>query len=334
MRNNCPTNDLLSFIKEALNNHQKALPQNLIENSKNCEECSEILANPEEWEAFLAIHESTNKQELNKFDDSDELKEGQICRIKIPNSSNSAFILITDTSSLKSDGYIRVSPIFVSPFESDIDSETDISIAASKMPTGLPSLIEWWNDRPVTAKDINRVYGSLTKEDYDTVKERLVQKPKPKKLTKSIITFREIEKNKGNQISASFFEKFFANEKIENKVVLDNNVITFNKPKSGPITIIFPDLFPANEELKIAAASSDVYSALKDYLGNNYPEEYKATRVNDGSESFTIESKNKKVFSLIITDKKGNQKVLKSNAKGKLYLKEGLTEFEKIEFKQ
>ena len=326
MRNNCPTNDLLSFIKEALNNPQKALPQNLIEHSKNCEECSEILANPEEWEAFLAIHESTNKQELNEIDDSDELKEGQICRIKIPNSSNSAFILITDTSSLKSDGYIRVSPIFVSPFESDIDSETDISIAASKMPTGLPSLIEWWNDRPVMAKNINRVYGSLTKEDYDIVKERLVQQPKPKKLTKSIFTFREIEKNKGNQISASFFEKFLAQNESP------TNVIKFNPRNKKCILIDIFDLFPTNEELKMAAASSDVYSALKKYLGNNYPKEYKATRVNDGSESFTIESKDKKEFSLIVTDKNGNKKELKSNNKGKLYLKEGLTNFEKIEF--
>ena len=343
MRNNCPTNDLLKYIKKALKNPQEVLPQSLIEHLKNCENCSEILATPEEWEAFVAIHENTVDQKFINQEKTDTLKEGQICRIKIPNSSNSAFILITDTSSLEDKGYIRVSPIYVSPFESDIDAETDISIEASRMPTGLPSLIEWWNDRPVMAKDINRVYGSLTKEDYTKVKERIVHQPKSKKLTKNIFAFREVEKNKGNQISASFFEKNIANEIIEtkdsnivagktNEEILDNNVIVFKKPQKILDVITYLDLFSANEELKMAAASCDVYTALVEFLKNNYNKKYKATRLNDGSDSFTIESKDKKEFSVIITDKNGNKKEFKSNNKGKLYLKEGLTNFEKIEF--
>ena len=41
-----------------------------------------------------------------------------------------------------------------------------------------------------------------------------------------------------------------------------------------------------------------------------------------------------KEFALIITDKNNNIRELKSNPKGKLYLKEGLEDFEKIEFKE
>ena len=325
MRNNCPTNDLLKYIKKALKNPQEVLPQSLREHSKSCENCSEILTAPEEWEAFIAIHENTVEPNLIN---TDVLKEGQICRIKIPNSTNSAFILITDISSLEDKGYIRVSPIAVSPFESDIDAETDISIEASRMPTGLPSLIEWWNDRPVMAKDINRVYGSLFKEDYDKVKERIIQQPEPKKHTKSIFAFREVEKNKGNQISASFFDKYVSNE-----IIQTNNEIIFKKSQNKLFIIKYHDLFPANEELKMAAGSCDVYTALVKFLKNNFNKKYKATRLNDGTDSFTIESKDKKEFSLIITDKNGNKKEFKSNDKGKLYLKEGLNNFEKIEFK-
>lgn len=342
MKNNCPNNDLLKYINEALKNPQKSLPKNLIEHANKCDRCNKILTSPEDWEAFISICEHNRITQKSKSIKSFKtLKEGLICRIKIPETSNSVFILITDTSSLKNQGYIRVSPIYVSPLECNLDKETDIIIPANRMPTGLPSLIEWWNDRPIMAETINKIYGSLNKDDYNKIKN-LINLPIALKInTKSILIFREIEKAKGNQMSASFFEKFISKDKLEDKKIhivtsnVHNDKLNNNETKIIPssfLKIYYRELFSANEELRVAAASKDVYSALKEYLKNS--NNYEITRINDGSNSFTIASTNCREFTLIITYKNKSIKELKSNPKGKLYLKEGLEDFEKIEFKQ
>ena len=351
MRLECPINDLLKFIKDSKANPLNKVPQDLLVHAKSCEKCSEILSNPEQWDSFLNINEALNKTSNSKKlwiatptarnDEHKEVKEGMVCRIKLENTSNSAFILITDISNIEKDGFIRISPISVSPHEEDVDEETDIIIPPSKMPTGLPSLIEWWNDRPVLANSINRMFGNLDSDNYKEIKNRIINQPKISKPTRSILLFREIEKNKGNQMSASFFEKFVSNEKIEDKNLRIatptpriDNVIIFNKATAEPICINIYDLFPANEELRMAAASKDVYFTLKEYLKKNYSDKYEVSRIDDGSNSFTIASMKGKEFALIITDKNNNIRELKSNPKGKLYLKEGLEDFEKIEFKE
>ena len=335
MKNNCPIDDLLKYIKEANNNPRLLLPKKLLEHSKHCESCRNIIANPDDWDLVLNMHEKLSNHSHKKSSAAHELSIGQVCRVKIPDSTNSLFILITNISSLKERGYIRVSPIAVSPIEDNLDKETDILISASQMPTGLPSLIEWWNDRPIMANIINKVYGSISNEIFLKIKERIEKQPNIKNITKSILLFREIEKNKGNIISASFFEKNLDTEELITKNELsETNIIPFYSARKLSIIINNTDLLPANEELKVAAASSDIFTVLKDYLKQNFSESFKATKIDDGSNSFTIESSNKKEFTLVITDLKGKKTTLTSNKKGKLYLKEGLDNFEKIEFIQ
>ena len=324
MRNDCPIKDLLKFIKETKKNPLNKVPQKLVKHAESCEECSDILSNPELWDSLINIYDSlatasANQQRktTNLSLDTDSIKEGMVCRIKIENTSNSVFALTTDVSSLKS-GFIRVSPIIVSPKDEDIDQKTDIIIPASKMPTGLPSLIEWWNDRPVLANSINSIFGEINTSDYKEIKQRISNQPKVSNPTRSILLFREIEKSKGNQISATFFEKFISSNIVENEFINDS--------------VYFYDLFPANEELRMAADSSDIYKKLKEYLNKN-KNGFKLRKMNDGTDSFTIENIEKKPFILLITNKDGKEKKLESNDKGKLYIKEGLKEFEKIEFK-
>ncbi len=325
MKSKCPVNDLLKFIKETKKNPNIKVPQELVNHAKTCDKCSEILGNPKLWDSFININEELKKTSNLKnlwiatplFEarndnirknnyhklDTKKIKEGVVCRIKIENTSNSAFVLITDVSNLKKDGFIRISPIFISPHDDDIDEETDIIIPASKMPTRLPSLIEWWNDRPILANSINNVFGQIASDDLKIIKQKLINQPKITKSTKSILIFRELEKSKGNQMSASFFEMFVANEKIENNSLsistqlseLDNNnsknnVIPFNKTERKPFSICYNDLFLANEELKLAADSKDIYSALKEYLKNYYSNLFEVTKIDDGSNSLIIKN--------------------------------------------
>lgn len=328
MRSKCPIKELLQFIKDTKNNPQNKIPQKILKHAKTCEKCSEILGKPELWDAFININETlnnTSKQNdllivtpKTRKNEYKNIKEGMVCRIKIDNTLNFAFVLITDVSNLNENGFIRISPIAVSPQDEDIDFETDIIIPASNMPNGLPSLIEWWNDRPILANSINKVLGSISTDDYKKIKQELVNQPRMSKSTKSVLIFREIEKNKGNQMSASFFDKFVSEESIAKET----------------ICVRIFDLFPTNEELKLAAASKDIYTVLKEYLKNNYPDDYEATKIDDGSNSFTISSVKGKEFILEITDKNNKIEEIKSNPKGKLYLKEGLEDFEKIELRQ
>ncbi len=357
MRNDCPIKDLLKFIKETKKNPLNKVPQKLVKHAESCEECSDILSNPELWDSLINIYDSlatasANQQRktTNLSLDTDSIKEGMVCRIKIENTSNSVFALTTDVSSLKS-GFIRVSPIIVSPKDEDIDQKTDIIIPASKMPTGLPSLIEWWNDRPVLANSINSIFGEINTSDYKEIKQRISNQPKVSNPTRSILLFREIEKSKGNQISATFFEKFISSNIVENEFInkqpsqksFEVKRIKESNSKKRPNVLSFPsqnenysvyfyDLFPANEELRMAADSSDIYKKLKEYLNKN-KNGFKLRKMNDGTDSFTIENIEKKPFILLITNKDGKEKKLESNDKGKLYIKEGLKEFEKIEFK-
>ena len=269
--------------------------------------------------------------------------------------------LITDISTIDSYHTARISPITVSPLEEEIDS-TDIILEPSQTPTGLTSLVQWWNDRPVLVNNIKKNFGNISHEDFNKIAERIKNPISPTNLTKSLLFFRESEKIKGNKLSASFFEKYLdtvetessiQNTRIELQNKLNQGVlIVFSKPSEkslsysneptslserlyapylktlGPNYNYIPDSFiidASNECLPVAAASNDIYEKLYNSLNQRNDKNYYLVRSDDSTSAFTIINKNGKPFNLMVTKKESKEpQTYSSNKNGKLYLKNGL----------
>lgn len=266
-----------------------------------------------------------------------ETKIGSVCRITCGN--NAAMVLITKQ---KEDcDYIRVSPLAVSPFENEIDKNTDILVPASKMPNGLPCLIEWWNDRPILKNQIDYVFGNVEENVLQSVKIAIEQNKTPKNPSKSLLIFRETEKAKGNVISSGFYEKYFNDiEETENNIwpaiTVENESNDSSKSTILPFVFNIKDIMSANENLAMAAATSDLYPQIKSYL-ETHSDRFYVNRVEDGkSLGFTLINKDKTDFELYIINKNGKSKRIGKSQKGKLYIKDGLSEYtrnDKIEIR-
>lgn len=315
----CPTKDLLKYFEAAKTDSLTALPVSIANHAKNCEACAALLSMPAIWEAYIEANKSAViESAVTAFSISD-IKEGLVCRVKANDNVNSSLALITSVN--KDNDFIRVSPIAVSPLDRDIDKETDILVSPEDMPNGLPSLIEWWNDRPVMTDSIDLLLGKISDKLLNSIKAAIKNQKAPAKGTKAIYTFREIEKNKGNQLSASFFEKYLTAEAREEEVLEPARHFEL-------VTITFA----ANEELAMAAASNDLFERIKDGLSKQSIKEYVVNRIQ-GSNGFTIFSTDKKAFTLDIIFQ-NSHKEFKSSG-NKLYLRksdiEELGKIEKIE---
>ena len=284
---------------------------------------------------------NTKYEKLLKFLASKPIKDvipvsnadaGDIVRLSC--GSNAVMALITNND--KKENYIRVSPLAISPFPQEIDS-TDIVVPASQMPNELTSLIEWWNDRPVMRNQIDYVFGELDNIIFSKVLGLIEQQPQIENPTEDIIIFRESEKAKGNVVSAVFYEEFFNEDSAEVNSLWPDSIENINENVLScqaiiPFVINYEDICSANESLAMSATSKSMYQAIKVYLEKT-TDEYIANQVeNSKSDSFTIRSKDKSIFRLVLTKKDNSIAEYKSNTKGKLYLKDGLPEFIKIEF--
>ncbi len=318
----CPTEDLLNYFEAVRNDSSTTLPASIAKHAQNCEACATLLTMPAIWEAYIEANKQSFPEATIENPCYSDIKEGFVCRVKANDNINSSLALITEV--IKDKDFVRVSPIAVSPLNKDIDTETDILVSPETMPNGLPSLIEWWNDRPVMADSIDLLMGKVDSKLLNAVKAAVKNQNAPSKPTKAILVFREIEKNKGNQLSASFFEKYLVAESQTNK---EKEI----SRKFELITI----MFPANEELAMAAASSNLFERIKDAFNKQSIKEYAISRVK-GSNGFTIFSSDKKSFTLSIIFK-NSRKEFKSVG-NKLYLKEAdiekLGKIEKVEIQK
>lgn len=361
---NCPINDLLKYIENKMENGAAAIPEKLNDHILNCDTCKAILTKPYLWKHFIDINKQ-NAQVTSKnqvVNENEKIAQGQIRLIALEDGSDATMALITDISTIDTYNTVRVSPITVSPIDEEIDS-TDIILEPSQTPTGLTSLVQWWNDRPVLVDNIKKNFGNISHENFNKIVARINNPIFPTNLTKSLLFFRESEKIKGNRISASFFEKHLdtvetessiQNNKIESQNLLNRGVlIVFNKPSENSLPYMpeptslntriyepyknilgsdynyIPDsfvIYASNECLPVAAASKDIYEKLSSFLKKQVNEEkYYLVRSDDSTPAFTIINKNGKPFNLMVTKKESTEpQTYSSNKNGKLYLKNGL----------
>ncbi len=311
MSENCPINELLGFLKEAIKDKNTHLPENLSLHAKECKACHDLLCSPKHWEAFV----KANNAKEGSLLDGQSVTEGQVWKIDFDENEDAVMGLITDTSSLESDDFVRITPIFVTPNNKDLDEQTDILLKASQMPNGLPCMIEWWNDRPVEISYLTKCYGKIDKDLFLKVKERIIKPVAPqKKISKSVFIFRESEKAKGDLLSASIIRKIIEEEKAKAKIYsfcfedMINSVIEFLNPNM------------ANEELAMAAATNDISDYLDKYLKQDKAKYYVLKLANNND--FTIASYDGKAFDLKIIYENNEEKIIKSNQTGKVVLHE------------
>lgn len=311
MSENCPINELLDFLKEAIKNKNIHLPENLSLHAKECKACHDLLCSPKHWEAFVKANDAKEGSLLY----GQSVTEGQVWKIDFDENEDAVMGLITDTSSLESDDFVRITPIFVAPNSKDIDEETDILLKASQMPNGLPCMIEWWNDRPVEISYLTKCYGKIDEDLFVKVKERITKPVAHQKISKSVFIFRESEKAKGDLLSASIVRKIIGEE------------------KANVYSISFEDLYnnSSNEKLALAAATNDFYNDIDKYL-KKHKAKYYVLRLAEDKE-FTLGAYSGIAFDLKVTYKNNEVKVYSSNQSGKLVLNEDLLkDFMNIDF--
>ena len=332
MSENCPIKELLDFLKEAIKDKNTQLPESLSLHAKECKACHNLLCSPNHWKAFVRANEEApllaGELSAKPTEGADcqrqSVTDGQVWKIDFNENEDAVMGLVTDTSSLESDDFVRIAPIFVTPNSKDIDEQTDMLLRASQMPNGLPCMIEWWNDRPVETSYLTKCYGKIDEDLFVKVKERIIKPIAPQKISKSVFIFRESEKAKGDLLSASIIRKIIEEEKAKAKVYS----FSFEDMINSVIELLNPNL--ANEELAMAAATNDISDYLDKYLKQDKAKYYVLKLANNTD--FTIASYDRKSFDLKITYENNEEKIIKSNQTGKVVVHEndlkGIRDFE------
>ena len=157
-----------------------------------------VLNTPSNCKFAKSLKNAKTRQQIEK------IEVGQVWRVKLDNEGN-AFSAVLTKLPVKmlntAEEYIEMVPLYVSPFDEDIDRETDICVDAADMPNGLPSIPEWWNKISVFVTDLDKCYGKLESNILSNLLDRLTNQPKSINLSKSGKMFRERETNKYSAFS-------------------------------------------------------------------------------------------------------------------------------------
>jgi hypothetical protein len=291
-----------------------------------------LLCSPKLWKAFVrandlegiplqveALGNNASRDDVIQY--SEGIEEGQVWKIVFDEDEDAVMGLVTNVESVESDQFVRISPIFVTPNIKDIDETSDIVLKASQMPNGLPSMIEWWNDRPVEVSYLKKCYGEIDEDFLKLVKERIIKPVASSKISKSVFIFRETEKSKADLLSASVIRKIIAEEKAKAKVY-SFSIVDIHELLSGD---------SANEELAMAAATNDISDWIDKFLKKEKARYYLLRLAN--SKEFTVASYDRKAFYLKITYDNNEEKFFNSNQSGKLVLNEDIVKgFNYFEF--
>ncbi len=326
MSENCPIKELIEFLKSAIEDANTPLPESLSLHAKECKSCQNLLCSPKLWKAFVRANDFAKRLPQSLRDSSPNIcggasiMEGQVWKIVFDEDEDAVMGLVTDVESVKSDEFVRLAPIFVTPNCKDVEETSDILLKASQMPNGLPCMIEWWNDRPVEVSYLKKCYGKIDEALLKLVKERIIKPITSTKISKSVFIFRETEKSKADLLSASVIRRIIAEEKAKAKI--------YSFSIADVHELLFGD--SANEELAMAAATNDIYDSINKYLKKDKARYYVLKLANN--KEFTIASYDRKAFDLKISYDNNEEKIFNSNQNGKLVLNEdilkGIRDFE------
>lgn len=338
MSENCPIKELTEFFKAAIKDANTPLPESLSLHAKECKFCQNLLCSPKHWKAFVRANDLEGRPlQVEALGSNDviqcceSIEEGQVWKIVFDEDEDAVMGLVTDVESVKSDEFVRLAPIFVTPNSKDVDEASDILLKASQMPNGLPCMVEWWNDRPVEVCYLKKCYGKIDESLLKLIKERIIKPVTSAKISKSVFIFRETEKSKGDLLSASIIRKIIAEEKAKAKVY-SFSFADMLESLSGMADSLVESILPnfANEELAMAAATNDIYDIVDKYLKKDKAKYYLLRLANN--KEFTIASYDRKAFELKVTYENNEEKILNSNKSGKLVLNEdvlkGIRDFE------
>ena len=331
MSENCPIKELIEFFKAAIKDANTPLPESLSLHAKECKFCQNLICSPMHWKAFvrandldgrpLQVEALGNNARNDVIQCCESIEEGQFWKIVFDEDEDAVMGLVTDVESVKTDEFVRLAPIFVTPNSKDVDETSDILLKASQMPNGLPCMVEWWNDRPVEVRYLKKCYGKIDEDLFKLIKERIIKPVASTKISKSVFIFRETEKAKGDLLSASVIRKIITEEKAKAKVY-SFSIVDIHELLSGD---------SANEELAMTAATNDIYNIVDKYLKKDKAKYYLLRLANN--KEFTVASYDRKAFELKVTYENNEEKILNSNQSGKLVLNEDILKgFKDLEF--
>ena len=135
------------------------------------------------------------------------VKPGQLWQINVPGASEK-IIAITTSELIFDVGMtsVHITPICITHSEKDTD-ETDMFLNPDEMPLGLSCLVQWWNNRPILFEQLTIYYGDISAKATKELLKRLGVFVYTGRLSPSAQLFRQIEIDKGELISAPFFEE-------------------------------------------------------------------------------------------------------------------------------
>lgn len=227
-----------------------------------------VLNTPSDCKFANSVKEAKSLEQIEK------LEVGQVWRVKLDNSGNafSAVLIKLPVNLLNTaEEYIEMVPLYVTPFEEDIDKKTDIWVNAVDMPNGLPSIPEWWNKISAFVTDLDKCYGKLENNILSNLLDRLTNQPKAINLSKSGKMFREKEIRKYSEFSNRIMNKSFNNPISIIEFVIDKESSISSKESIYEEEHLdngwewgrfVPIMIQSNEQCALAAASSKIYEEL------------------------------------------------------------------------
>lgn len=227
-----------------------------------------VLNTPSDCKFANSVKEAKTLKQIKK------LEIGQVWRVKLDNEGNAFSAVLTKLPEKKlntADEYIEMVPLYVSPFDEDIDKETDILVDAVDMPNGLPSLPEWWNKVSAFVTDLDKCYGKLENNTLSNLLDRLTNQPEAINLSKSGKMFRKKEIKEYSDFSERILNLNFSNPISIIEFVVDKNSFTSSKESIYEEEHLdngwdwgkfVPIMIQSNEQCALAAASSKIYEEL------------------------------------------------------------------------
>lgn len=229
--------------------------------------------------SFILSSESSNKfvksvKEAKFLKQIEKLEIGQVWRVKLDNEGN-AFSAVLTKLPVKmlniAEECIEMVPLYVSPFDEDIDNETDILLKAADMPNGLPSIPEWWNKISAFVTDLDKCYGKLENNILSNLIDKLINQPKPINLSKSGKMFREKQIKEYSDFSKRIIDQIFNNPTSIIEFIVDKESLVSSKESIYEEEHLgngwdwgrfVPVKVQANEQYAVAAAGSKIYEKI------------------------------------------------------------------------
>lgn len=207
---------LIEYLERREKDAATPMPPELANHIKNCQVCAHLINSEQMARAFIKLFRSrqkSGKRQTGTAKHASAIAPGQIWRFFFGSDKQSEFCLITSSpfsANKKLSDAVRVAPLYLAPNPEET-ADTDIIISAENTVLGVPTLIEYWNERPILCRQLMEYAGAIDGAVLERVRQNLLSE-REQTMNRRVKMFRQHEIARGSLFSEPVFDELKADE--------------------------------------------------------------------------------------------------------------------------